>query len=90
LTTSKNARNESRGRMRSREPQPWHRSVGSQLFLRQESLKVGPAPQKKAEAELAEQRKAEKAARSYDILFTGENEEDAPRKSVREMEDDFM
>jgi hypothetical protein len=46
--------------------------------------------QKKAEVELAEQRKAEKAARSYDILFTGADEEDVPRKSIREMEDDFM
>jgi hypothetical protein len=46
--------------------------------------------QKKAEAELAEQRKAEKAARSYDTLFTGVDEEDVPKRSVREMEDDFM
>ncbi|KAI0088637.1 cytoplasmic protein [Irpex rosettiformis] len=47
---------------------------------------------KKADAELAKQREAEKAARSYDSLFSGEVDEDdeAPKKSVREMEDDFM
>ena len=50
--------------------------------------------QKKEEAELARAREAEKAARSYDSLFSGEGveeeEEDTPRKSVREMEEDFM
>lgn len=46
--------------------------------------------QKKAEELLAAQRKAEKAARSYDTLFTGDDGGDAPKKSVREMEDDFM
>ncbi|KAF7799419.1 hypothetical protein EIP86_010653 [Pleurotus ostreatoroseus] len=48
--------------------------------------------QKKADAELAKQREAEKAARSYDTLFSGndEDEEPAPKKSVREMEEDFM
>ena len=51
-------------------------------------------PQKKADAEVARAREAEKAARSYDTLFSGDAEEDdyesAPKKSVREMEDDFM
>lgn len=50
--------------------------------------------QKKAEAELAKQREAEKAARSYDSLFSGEVDEEeaeeAPKKSVRELEEDFM
>ncbi|KIP02716.1 hypothetical protein PHLGIDRAFT_111770 [Phlebiopsis gigantea 11061_1 CR5-6] len=48
----------------------------------------------KADAELAKQREAEKAARSYDTLFSGgddyEEEEQAPRKSVRALEEDFM
>lgn len=50
-------------------------------------------PQKKADAELARAREAEKAARSYDTLFDGQTEDDyesAPKKSVREMEEDFM
>ena len=47
------------------------------------------APQRKAEQELARAREAEKAARSYNSLFSGE-EEPQPQKSVREMEDDFM
>lgn len=50
--------------------------------------------QKKADAELAKQREAEKAARSYDSLFSGgddfEEEEERPKKSVRELEEDFM
>ncbi|KAJ6477188.1 cytoplasmic protein [Mycena vitilis] len=50
---------------------------------------------KKADAELARTREAEKAARSYDSLFSGNAEEDdeghgAQKKSVRELEDDFM
>ncbi|TFK70554.1 cytoplasmic protein [Pluteus cervinus] len=52
--------------------------------------RVAAAEKKKADAELARQREAEKAARSYDILFTGQEEEEVPQKSVREMEDDFM
>ena len=53
-------------------------------------------PQKKADAELAKQREAEKAARSYDTLFSGgddfeeDEEQQKPKKSVRELEDDFM
>jgi hypothetical protein len=48
--------------------------------------------QKKADSELARAREAEKAARSYDSLFNGELEEDesVPRKTARELEEDFM
>lgn len=49
--------------------------------------------QNKAKLELAKQREAEKQARSYDTLFAdSENgeEEDAPRKTGRELEEDFM
>lgn len=46
--------------------------------------------QKKADAELARTREAEKAARSYDTLFNVEEEADAPRKTGRELEEDFM
>lgn len=60
--------------------------------------------QRKADAELAKQREYEKAARSYDSLFSGnagEEEDDddefgqdkasrRPQKSVRELEEDFM
>jgi len=52
--------------------------------------------QKKADLELAEARKAEKAARSYDSFLNVEvdDEEEEGEKpkynSVREMEDDFM
>jgi len=47
---------------------------------------------KKADAELARAREEEKAARSYDSLFSGEVDEDdnAPRKTGRELEEDFM
>ncbi|KAJ7626582.1 cytoplasmic protein [Mycena polygramma] len=50
---------------------------------------------KKADAELARTREAEKAARSYDSLSSGNAEEDdegngAQKKSVRELEEDFM
>jgi hypothetical protein len=53
------------------------------------------AAQRKAEQELAAQRAAEKAARSYDILDAPGSDEEwgAPKKahkSVREMEEDFM
>ncbi|KAK7689937.1 Coiled-coil domain-containing protein 25 [Cerrena zonata] len=57
--------------------------------------RAAAAAKKKADAELAKAREAEKAARSYDNLFTGESREDEddnsePKKSVRELEDDFM
>lgn len=50
------------------------------------------AIQKKQDLELAKAREAEKAARSYDSLFNVEVEEDesVPRKTGRELEDDFM
>jgi hypothetical protein len=50
--------------------------------------------QRRADLELAEARKAEKAARSYDSFLNGEVEDDEEAKptynSVREMEEDFM
>lgn len=54
--------------------------------------------QKKTDEELARQRAAEKAARSYDTLFEQQTEGDDededevvdPKRSVRELEDDFM
>lgn len=51
--------------------------------------------QKKADLELARAREAEKSARSYDSLFSGEYDDDdeensAPRKTGRELEEDFM
>jgi hypothetical protein len=46
--------------------------------------------QKKADAELARVREAEKAARSYDTLFNVEEDENVPRKTGRELEEDFM
>lgn len=52
--------------------------------------------QKKEDAELARKREAEKAARSYDSLFNGEDDGDegeeatGPRKTGRELEEDFM
>jgi hypothetical protein len=51
--------------------------------------------QRKADQELARKREADKAARSYDTLFSNmendeEEEEQAHRKSVRELEEDFM
>jgi hypothetical protein len=54
----------------------------------------GPDEQKKADLELAEARKAEKAARSYDSFLHAEDEDEEEVKpsysSVREMEEDFM
>ena len=49
--------------------------------------------QKKADAELAKAREAEKAARSYDNLFAdneGMDETSTPNRSVRELEEEFM
>ncbi|KAF9068605.1 DUF814-domain-containing protein [Rhodocollybia butyracea] len=49
---------------------------------------------KKADLELARTREAEKAARSYDTLFNAENDDEEglaePRKTGRELEEDFM
>jgi hypothetical protein len=55
--------------------------------------------QKKQDLELAKKREAEKAARSYDSLFSGDVDEDEwdgygagkqERKTGRELEEDFM
>jgi len=48
------------------------------------------AEKKKADAELARKREAEKAAYSYDSLFNVEEDPDVPRKTGRELEEDFM
>ncbi|KIM43066.1 hypothetical protein M413DRAFT_443875 [Hebeloma cylindrosporum] len=52
--------------------------------------RAAAAEKKKQDAELAKAREAEKAARSYDSLFNVEEDEDTPRKTGRELEDDFM
>jgi len=55
--------------------------------------RAAAAEQKKTELGLAKTRAAEKAARSYDNLFNGgdEDEESAAKPmTVQEMEDDFM
>ncbi|EIW52446.1 cytoplasmic protein [Trametes versicolor FP-101664 SS1] len=54
--------------------------------------RAAAAAKKKADAELAKAREAEKAARSYDNLFSGDDEDEIPepKRSVQEMMDDFM
>ncbi|KAI0671177.1 cytoplasmic protein [Trametes maxima] len=52
--------------------------------------RAAAAAKKKADAELVKAREAEKAARSYDNMFTEEDEDEAPQQSVQEMMDDFM
>ncbi|KAI8986153.1 hypothetical protein BD414DRAFT_50952 [Trametes punicea] len=52
--------------------------------------RAAAAAKKKADAELARAREAEKAARSYDNLFGVEDEEEQPKQSVQEMMEDFM
>ncbi|CCM03737.1 uncharacterized protein FIBRA_05883 [Fibroporia radiculosa] len=57
--------------------------------------RAAAAQKKKADAELARTREAEKAARSYDTLFSQQEDDDDNEagqayNSVREMEDDFM
>jgi hypothetical protein len=58
------------------------------------SLTWNPTEQRKADLELAEARKAEKAARSYDSFLNAEDEDEEEVKpnysSVKEMEEDFM
>ena len=60
----------------------------------QDVLTLSLTLQKKADLELAEARKAEKAARSYDSFLNAEGDDEEEVKptynSVREMEDDFM
>jgi len=64
--------------------------------IKQESAvrRAAAAAKKKADADLARAREAEKASRSYDTLFAQTEEEDdddgQPKKSVRELEEDFM
>ncbi|KIM66713.1 hypothetical protein SCLCIDRAFT_1211107 [Scleroderma citrinum Foug A] len=48
------------------------------------------AQKKKEETELEQQRAAEKAARSYDLLFNAEEDEDAPKLTGKAIEEDFM
>ncbi|KAJ7726529.1 cytoplasmic protein [Mycena metata] len=56
--------------------------------------RAAASEKKKADMELARAREAEKAARSYDSLFSGDPEEHegngTRNKSVRELEEDFM
>lgn len=52
--------------------------------------RAAAAEKKKVDAELARAREAEKAARSYDSLFNVEEDDDQPRKTGRELEEDFM
>ncbi|KAF8817067.1 cytoplasmic protein [Phlegmacium glaucopus] len=52
--------------------------------------RAAAAEKKKQDAELAKAREAEKAARSYDSLFNVEEDENVPRKTGRELEEDFM
>jgi hypothetical protein len=57
--------------------------------------RAAAAEKKKADLELARAREADKAARSYDSLFNEEHGEDdeygnEPRKTGRELEEDFM
>ncbi|KAJ7162917.1 cytoplasmic protein [Mycena filopes] len=57
--------------------------------------RAAASEKKKADMELARAREAEKAARSYDSLFSGDLEEEeegdgSRKKSVRELEEDFM
>ncbi|KAI1788884.1 cytoplasmic protein [Ganoderma leucocontextum] len=51
--------------------------------------RAAAAQKKKADAELAKAREAEKAARSYDSVLV-EEDDDEPQQSVQEMMDDFM
>ncbi|KAG2368676.1 cytoplasmic protein [Suillus spraguei] len=48
------------------------------------------AQNKKAEAEVAKARAAEKASRSYDLLFQVEEDPDAPKLTGKAIEEDFM
>ncbi|KAG1829863.1 cytoplasmic protein [Suillus fuscotomentosus] len=52
--------------------------------------RVIAAQNKKAEAELAKAREAEKASRSYDLLFEVEEDPDAPKLTGKAIEEDFM
>ncbi|KAJ3829349.1 cytoplasmic protein [Lentinula raphanica] len=57
--------------------------------------RAAAAEKKKADLELARTREAEKAARSYDSLFSGEYDDEdedtnEPRKTGKDLEEDFM
>ncbi|KAK0201485.1 cytoplasmic protein [Desarmillaria ectypa] len=63
--------------------------------IKQETARrrAAAAEKKKVDQELARAREAEKAARSYDSLFNVPEDEDStvePRKTGRELEEDFM
>ncbi|KAJ3485390.1 hypothetical protein NLI96_g4989 [Meripilus lineatus] len=71
-----------------------HEQERTDRILKETAVRrAAAAAKKKADAELVRAREEEKAARSYDLLFSGIPEgedENTPRKSVREMEEDFM
>ena len=77
-------------------PQPPPRYASLLYVIRTRLLNLShPNWQKKADLELAEARKAEKAARSYDSFLNVEvdDEEEATKpkySSVKEMEENFM
>ncbi|KAF8587687.1 cytoplasmic protein [Ramaria rubella] len=52
--------------------------------------RIAAAEKKKTDLELARAREAEKAARSYDSLFSGETEYSTEGKTGKELEEDFM
>jgi hypothetical protein len=90
-----NGLNESNARMPLNVPQPPPRYTFSLHGVRTRLLNLSRSIwQKKADLELAEARKAEKAARSYDSFLNVEVDEEEATKpkysSVKEMEEDFM
>jgi hypothetical protein len=91
-----NGLNESNARMPLSVPQPLPRYAPLLHGIRTRLLNLSHSIwQKKADLELAEARKAEKAARSYDAFLNVEvdDEEEAAKptySSVKEMEEDFM
>ncbi|KJA17437.1 hypothetical protein HYPSUDRAFT_46379 [Hypholoma sublateritium FD-334 SS-4] len=52
--------------------------------------RIAATEKRKQDLELAKAREAEKSARSYDSLFNVEEDESLPRKTGRELEEDFM
>lgn len=91
-----NGLNESNARMPLSVPQPQPRYASLLHGIKTRFLNLGHSNlQKKADLELAEARKAEKAARSYDSFLNVEvdDEEEAAKpnySSIKEMEEDFM
>lgn len=86
---SKNASIESRKRVQSK-GLPRQRRSCPFVFIQDQVNRLIYTIQKKQEAELARQREADKAARSYDLLNQVEEDESVPRKYGRELEEDFM